>query len=65
LKYKLGNSTAPIVNTAILGAFARVSGEVGIDSLLATIMEYAPAKPKENALAAEEAYKKAGELILI
>ena len=65
LKYKLGNPTAPIVNTAILGAFARVSGEVGIDSLLATIMEYAPAKPKENALAAEEAYKKAGELILI
>jgi 2-oxoacid:acceptor oxidoreductase gamma subunit (pyruvate/2-ketoisovalerate family) len=63
LKYKLGNPTAPIVNTAILGAFARVSGEVGLESLLATIMEYAPAKPKENALAAEEAYMKAGEII--
>jgi 2-oxoacid:acceptor oxidoreductase gamma subunit (pyruvate/2-ketoisovalerate family) len=63
LKYKLGNPTAPIVNTAILGAFARVSGEVGLESLLTTIMEYAPAKPKENALAAEEAYMKAGEII--
>jgi len=64
LKYKLGNPTAPIVNTSILGAFARVSGVVGLDSLLATIREYAPAKPAENALAAEEAYKKAGELNL-
>ncbi|HGJ66702.1 TPA: pyruvate ferredoxin oxidoreductase [bacterium] len=63
LKHKLGNATAPIVNTAILGAFARVSGEVGINSLLDTILEYAPAKPKENASAAEEAYMKAGEVI--
>ena len=64
LKYKLGNPTAPIVNTSILGAFASISGVVGLDSLLATIREYAPAKPAENALAAEEAYKKAGELNL-
>ena len=64
LKYKIGNPTAQIVNTSILGAFARVSGVVGLDSLLATIREYAPAKPAENALAAEEAYKKAGELNL-
>lgn len=64
LKYKLGNPTAPIVNTSILGAFASISGIVGLDSLLATIREFAPAKPAENALAAEEAYKKAGELNL-
>ena len=64
LKYKLGNPTAPIVNTSILGAFARISGVVELDSLLATIREYAPAKPAENVLAAEEAYKKAGELDL-
>ncbi len=63
LKHKLGNPTAPIVNTAILGAFARISGEIKLDSLLNTIMEFAPAKPKENALAAEEAYMKAGEVI--
>ncbi|HGE72136.1 TPA: pyruvate ferredoxin oxidoreductase [Candidatus Poribacteria bacterium] len=63
LKYKLGNPTAPIVNTSILGAFARISGEIKLDSLLETIMEFAPSKPKENALAAEEAYMKAGELI--
>jgi 2-oxoacid:acceptor oxidoreductase gamma subunit (pyruvate/2-ketoisovalerate family) len=63
LKYKLGNPTAPIVNTSILGAYARISGEIGIKSLLETIMEFAPAKPKENASAAEEAYMKAGELV--
>jgi len=64
LKYKLGNATAPIVNTSILGAFARVSGEIGLNSLLETIQEFAPTKPKENAMAAEEAYMKAGEIIL-
>lgn len=62
LKHKLGIPTAPIVNTAILGAFAYISKEIGLKSLLDTIMEYAPAKPKENAMAAEEAYMKAGEL---
>ncbi len=62
LKYKLGVPTAPIVNTAILGAFSYISKEVGLDSILETIKEYVPAKPKENAMAAEEAYKKAGEL---
>ncbi len=65
LKYKLGNPTAPIVNTSILGAFARISGEIKLDSLLTTIMEFAPSRSKENALAAEEAYMKAGELIKI
>jgi len=64
LKYKLGNPTAPIVNTAILGAFARISGEVSLNPLLETILEYAPAKPKENAMAAKEAYEKAGDVLL-
>jgi len=61
LKYKLGTPTAPIVNTAILGAFARISGEVSLKSLIVTIRELAPAKPEENVMAAEEAYMKAGE----
>ncbi len=57
LKYGLGTSTSPIVNTSVLGAFARISGAVGLDALLAAIRQFAPAKPEENAKAAEEAYR--------
>ena len=64
LKHGLGTSTAPIVNTAVLGAFARISGEVGLEALLAAIREMAPAKPEENAMAAEEAYKEAGKWMM-
>jgi 2-oxoacid:acceptor oxidoreductase gamma subunit (pyruvate/2-ketoisovalerate family) len=59
LKHGLGKPTAPIVNTAVLGAFARISGEVGLEALLAAIREMAPAKPEENVKAAEEAYREA------
>jgi 2-oxoacid:acceptor oxidoreductase gamma subunit (pyruvate/2-ketoisovalerate family) len=54
----LGSKSAPIVNSAILGAFCRASGEVAIESLEKSIMKMAPAKPKENAAAALEAYEK-------
>jgi 2-oxoacid:acceptor oxidoreductase gamma subunit (pyruvate/2-ketoisovalerate family) len=63
LKHGLGTPTAPIVNTAVLGAFARISEEVGLDALLSAIREMAPTKPEENAMAAEEAYKEAGKWI--
>lgn len=59
LRHGLGTSTAPIINTSILGAFARISGAVGLDALLAAIRQFAPAKPEENAKAAEEAYREA------
>lgn len=57
LKYGLGSPTAPIVNTTILGAFARISGEVKISSIVDAIKEYVPVKVKENISAAKEAYK--------
>ncbi len=56
LKNKLGSRTEPIVNTAILGAFARVTGLISIDSLAMTIRETVPTKPQENEAAAREAY---------
>jgi len=59
LKHSLGTSTAPIVNTSVLGAFARLSGAIGLDALLAAIRRFAPAKPEQNAVAAEEAYREA------
>lgn len=58
VSHGLGSKSAPIVNSAILGAFSKVSGEIGIDSLEKSIMKMAPAKPKENAAAAIEAYEK-------
>ena len=53
----LGSRTNPIVNTAILGAFSKVSSLVGIDSVALAIREEIPAKKGENAQAAREAYE--------
>lgn len=63
LEHKLGSRAAPIVNTAILGAYAKVSekvdvGKVGIDSIVEAIGEGVPAKVKENMAAAKDAYEK-------
>jgi len=57
IKHRLGSQTAPIVNTAILGAFARVSGMVKIETVMEAIRQAAPAKQEENALAAKDAYE--------
>ena len=58
-KYKLGSPSVPIINTTILGAFAKVTGIVKIESVLEAIRESAPSKPEENARAAQEAYEAA------
>ena len=46
----------PITNTAILGAFAKATGEVKIETVLDSIRRMSPARPEENAKAAERAY---------
>lgn len=56
IKYGLGPKASPIVNTAILGAFSKISGVVSLDVLLKGIKEIVPIKPEENAEAATEAY---------
>jgi len=53
----LGSRTNPIVNTAILGAFSKVTGLVGIDSVALAIREEVPGKKNENVKAAREAYQ--------
>jgi pyruvate ferredoxin oxidoreductase gamma subunit/2-oxoisovalerate ferredoxin oxidoreductase gamma subunit len=53
----LGSRTNPIVNTAILGAFSKVTGLVGIDSIALSIREEVPGKKNENAKAAREAFQ--------
>lgn len=56
IKHKLGSKAAPIVNSSVLGAFARASGVVGIESLVEAIKNNVPLKLDENAAAAKEAY---------
>jgi len=56
IQYGLGSRTNPIVNTAILGAFSRITGLVGIDSIALAIREEIPVRKDENARAAREAY---------
>mgnify|MGYP000244582222 CR=1 FL=1 len=57
LKYGLGTETTPIVNTAILGAFARTTGMVNIEVLAEAVREGVPANKEENAAATREAYQ--------
>ncbi|MFQ5883619.1 MAG: pyruvate ferredoxin oxidoreductase subunit gamma [Thermoplasmata archaeon] len=58
IEHRLGSRTAPIVNSALLGAFSKASGIVKIDSIVSSILEKAPAKREENAEAAKDAYDK-------
>jgi pyruvate ferredoxin oxidoreductase gamma subunit len=46
-----------IVNSAVLGAFARVVGEPDIDFLAGIIQEVSPAKQEQNAASAREGYR--------
>lgn len=57
LAHKLGSRTHPIVNTAILGAFARATGLVSIDAVCDAIRGEVPAHHEENVAAAREAYE--------
>jgi len=56
-KYKLGSKEAPIINTTILGAVAKATGIVSIDSICDAIMAKIPIKKEENAQAARETYE--------
>lgn len=57
IKYKLGPKTAPIVNTAVLGAFIRVSELAQIENIYKSIPEYVPVKIEDNIKATGEAYE--------
>ena len=58
LDNKLGSKMAPIVNTSILGAFARVSGIISLESIILAIKESDISKKEENIKAAEMSYQK-------
>jgi 2-oxoacid:acceptor oxidoreductase gamma subunit (pyruvate/2-ketoisovalerate family) len=54
-RHGLGSKTQPIVNTAILGAFAAFSGLVALESVCAAIREEITIRAEENVAAAREA----------
>ncbi len=58
----IGSATAPIVNTAIMGGFAKMCDLVSLDSILESIRELAPAKEDENVAAAKDAYERTAEV---
>ncbi len=57
-KHGLGSATSPIVNTAILGAVARATGAVGIESVCRAIRTGVRQKAEANADACLEAYER-------
>ncbi len=57
LRNSLGNRVAPIVNTTVLGAFAKISEIIKLESVLRAISEKIKQKPSENIRACKEAYE--------
>ncbi len=53
--HRLGPANAPIVNTAILGAFAAATGLVGLEAVLEAIGQIVPARAEDNLAAARAA----------
>jgi 2-oxoacid:acceptor oxidoreductase gamma subunit (pyruvate/2-ketoisovalerate family) len=56
VKHGLGAKTAPIVNTTILGALAKATGLVKLESILAAMPEKVSLRLEDNIEAAKEAY---------
>lgn len=59
LKHHLGTRTYPIINTSMVGAFARILGNPPLEAVIQAIREEISVKPDQNIAAATEAYEKA------
>ena len=57
LEYGLGSKAQPLVNTAMLGAFAKTSGDVTLDNLLKAVEDTVPRKTEQNLRAARKAFE--------
>jgi len=56
LKHELGTRTHPIVNTAVMGAFAKLLGMPPMEAVALAIEEEIPENFERNILAAKDAY---------
>ncbi|MGA8543533.1 MAG: 2-oxoacid:acceptor oxidoreductase family protein [Thermoplasmata archaeon] len=61
LDHGLGTPSTPIVNTAMLGALAKVTGVVSLDAIHAAVAQFVPSHRPENALASEDGYREVKE----
>jgi len=61
IDHRLGSPTNPIVNMAILGAFAKITGMVGVESVVEAMKEFVPSSKAGNEAAIKEAYENAKE----
>jgi pyruvate ferredoxin oxidoreductase gamma subunit/2-oxoisovalerate ferredoxin oxidoreductase gamma subunit len=59
VKHQLGTRTNPIINTAMIGAFARIMDMPSMAAVAAAISDEIRVKTKQNVQAAQEAYEKA------
>lgn len=57
LEFGLGSEAQPLVNTAILGAYAKMTGDLNIDNLLEAVGKSVPVKAEENIKAVRKAYE--------
>ncbi len=58
LKHGLGTPTYPIVNTAMVGAFAGATRLLSLDAVIEAIREYIGEKTQANAASAREAWER-------
>lgn len=58
LENRLGSRTQPIINTAMLGAFARMLGAPPLEKVLEAIAQEIPAKTEANCQAAKAAHER-------
>ena len=56
LECGLGSAAQPLVNSAMLGAYAKVAGDLELDHLLAAVESKAPQKTEKNMAAVEKAF---------
>ncbi|MCP4583226.1 MAG: pyruvate ferredoxin oxidoreductase [candidate division Zixibacteria bacterium] len=57
LEYNLGSKAQPLVNTSILGAFAKICCDLKLDNLLRAVEEKVPMKTRQNLKAVTKAYE--------
>ncbi|MFH0798736.1 MAG: 2-oxoacid:acceptor oxidoreductase family protein [Pseudomonadota bacterium] len=57
VRNRLGSAMSPIVNTAIIGAFCRITGICSMDAVAKAIKKGVPIKAEANAKAAMEAFE--------
>ena len=56
LKHGLGSRTTPIVNTAIVGAWAALTGLVSLEAIIDQVPSLVPVKAEANIAAAKDAF---------